>query len=132
MKMIKQGLLKTIKTTVVISALTVPFAAQAKDISVKITNLTNGIYFTPLLVSAHSPKVDFFDLGETASEHLQAMAEGGDLSGLIADANDYYAEVVENPAGGLLAPGASTMAKLEDIKRRNRYLSVTAMFSTGP
>jgi len=127
MKSIKQSLLKTIKTTLVISALTVPYAAQARDISVQITNLTNGIYFTPLLVSAHNKQVDFFDLGEAASDHLQAMAEGGDIFGLSADAKAYGADVSVDPAGGLLSPGATTTAELDDVKRKNRYLSITAM-----
>lgn len=127
MNSIKQSVLKTIKTTLVISALAVPFVAQAKDISVTITNLTNGIYFTPLFVSAHSQELDFFELGEVASEHLQAMAEGGDFSGLSEDAKEYDADVSEDPAGGLLAPGATATAELDDLSRKNKYLSVTAM-----
>ncbi len=117
----------TIKASLLIMSLTIPFAAQAKDISVKLTNLTNGLYFTPLLVSAHSKKVHFYKLGEAASESLQAMAEGGDISGLSADARNDHADVVENPAGGLLAPGQSTSAQFKQLKHKNKYLSVMAM-----
>ena len=117
----------SIKTSLLVATLALPLAAQAKDISVKITNLTNGLYFTPLFVSAHSKEVDFYELGEPASEELQAMAEGGNISGLSAVAGAYGADIVENPAGGLLAPGYSATAELNDIQKKNKYLSVTAM-----
>lgn len=123
----KHTLLKTITSTMMISALSIPVTALAKDISVKITNLTNGIYFTPLLVSAHDREVDFFELGEAASDELQAMAEGGDISGLSDDAEAHGAIVSNDPADGLLAPGATTTAELEDLRRNHKYLSVTAM-----
>ncbi len=94
----------------VITAL--PFAllsqsATAQTLDVKVTNLTQGIYFTPLLVSAHTEEAFLFRAGETASSQLQAMAEGGDISGLVSTqaANAYNQE---NPAGGLLAPAHST------------------------
>lgn len=117
----------TIKVSVLMMSLALPFTAQAKDISVTVTNLTNGLYFTPLLVTAHSKKVHFYQLGKPASMSLQAMAEGGDISGLSADARDYHADVVENPAAGLLAPGYSTTAQFKNVKHKNKYLSVMAM-----
>ena len=124
---INRTLSAAIKTSLIVTSLALPFTAQAKDISVKITNLSNGLYFTPLLVAAHSDEVDFYELGEPASDHLQAMAEGGNFTGLSADAKENGAVVVENPAVGLLAPGHSATAKLKGIKRHNNYLSVTAM-----
>ncbi len=57
---------------------------QARELTVEVTNLTNGITYTPLLVSAHNRQTDLFELSEPASASLQAMAEGGDLSGLVA------------------------------------------------
>ena len=39
------------------------------------------------------------------------MAEGGDLSGLVGDLEATGAVYVENPAGGLLAPGESATAE---------------------
>jgi len=59
--------------------------ATATDFSVEVTNLTGGIYFTPLLVTAHPEGNALFAAGDTASANLQAMAEGGDISGLVAD-----------------------------------------------
>ena len=93
MSFIKTTLSATIKTSLIVTSLALPFVSQARDITVTITNLTNGLYFTPLLVSAHSHDLDFYELGEPASAHLQAMAEGGDISGLSDDAHDAGADV---------------------------------------
>jgi len=103
-----------------------PLAMAGKQISVEITNLSNAIYFTPLLVSAHNRNTHVFQVGTTASSHLQAMAEGGDISGLVTDLDSIGANTVANPAEGLLAPGVTTTAKL-NINRHNRFLSIAAM-----
>ncbi len=104
----------------------VALPAQAREVRVTITNLTHGIYFTPLLVAAHGPGQHLFMAGSKASPELQAMAEGGDISGLAAQLAGTDALVVENPAGGLLAPGASTTLEL-DVHRKQRHLSLVAM-----
>ena len=86
--------------------------ANAADIDVKITNLTQGIYFTPLLVTAHSSDAMLYKLGEAAPPELQAMAEGGSLDGLVAIVDSIGADTMANPAGGLLAPASSTMTNI--------------------
>lgn len=107
------------------AALNAPMA-MAQGLDITITNLTNGIYFTPLLVSAHNNDVDLFEQGQAASVHLQAMAEGGDIAGLQSDLDSAAANTVANPAGGLLAPGASANAQL-NTSRGNKQLSVVGM-----
>jgi hypothetical protein len=102
--------------------------ASAAEFSLTVTNLTHGTWFTPLLVTLHDRHTDLFETGVPATAALQAMAEGGDISGLLAYANDRGADSVENPAGGLLAPGASATAVFSQTHRfRNRYLSIVAM-----
>ncbi len=100
--------------------------ADDKNVTVEITNLSNGLYYTPLLVSAHNRNTHLFQAGSAASANLQAMAEGGNLSGLIADLDAVGASSVANPAAGLLAPGESTTASVS-IRKGNRYLSIAAM-----
>lgn len=102
--------------------------AMASDryMSVEVINLTNAIYFTPLLVSAHNADTHMFQVGTAASTSLQAMAEGGDISGLDTDLAAMGANNVVNPAGGLMAPGATATATLM-VGRHNRYLSLVAM-----
>ncbi len=101
--------------------------AAARDIEVTVTNLTNGLHFTPLLIATHDDHTHLFQAGMTATSHLQAMAEGGDISGLASDVSAAMGTVVEDPAAGLLAPGASTTAMLDVHGRANRHLSVVAM-----
>ena len=102
-------------------------AAHAAQLDVEITNLTNGIWFTPFLVAAHPDGSQIFTVGQPASANLQAMAEGGDISGLSADLNGVGATIMENPAGGLLAPGMSAVASLDTDGTSNDLLTVVAM-----
>jgi hypothetical protein len=101
--------------------------ANAVDIDVQITNLSNGIYFTPFLVAAHPAGNNLFMAGQPASANLQAMAEGGSISGLSADVTALGATVVENPAGGLLAPATSTTFNMNTDGTSNDRLSIVAM-----
>ncbi len=102
--------------------------ASAAEFSVTVKNLTHGTWFTPLLITAHDRSTDLFETGQPASEALQAMAEGGDISGLLAYADGRGADSVANPGGGLLAPGAVVPDVFFDTDRsRNRYLSIVAM-----
>ena len=101
-------------------------SAHAADLSVKVTNLTHGIHYTPFLIAAHGPGTDLFEPGQAASQSLKQMAECGDISGLVNDLSAAGADIVENPAGGFLAPGASTTATLTTSGGNDR-LSLTAM-----
>jgi hypothetical protein len=84
----------------------------AADITVEIQNLSHGLYFTPIAAIAHTPDSDFFEVGETATTELQMMAEGGSLEGIITLANAVSADMISDPAGGLLAPTMSASADL--------------------
>lgn len=108
-------------TTVLASA-----PVLAENITVEVTNLTHAVYFTPLLVAAHNADTRMFQVGTSASISLQAMAEGGDIAALTTDLQAVGANIIANPAAGLLAPGASAVAAI-DATRRNRRLSVVAM-----
>ncbi len=102
-------------------------SAQATDFNVQITNLSNGISFTPFLVAAHPAGTNLFSAGQPASASLQAMAEGGDISGLVSDLQGIGAPIAENPAGGLLPPAMSTNVDLNTDGTSNVLLSVVAM-----
>jgi hypothetical protein len=98
----------------------------AADLTLTLTNLTNGTYFTPLLVSAHDDGVDLFKPGTTASDELVAMAEGGNINGLIALVGGEDADTIANPAGGLLAPGDTVTLSMTTVPERP-LLSLVAM-----
>ena len=60
-----------------------PMSASAQDMyQVKITNLTPGQSFTPFLLATHSMDVNMYLPGTQASDHLRAIAEMGDTSGM--------------------------------------------------
>lgn len=101
-------------------------AALAQMVDVKITNLTQGLYFTPLLVSAHASSAQLFNVGDAASTSLQMMAEGGDISGLVTLVSSVGGVSAENPAAGLLAPASSAMVADLDTGANDR-LSIVAM-----
>ena len=101
--------------------------ASATDFNVRIINLSNGIYYTPFLVAAHPAGTSIFTTGQPASANLQAMAEGGDISGLVTDLQALGATIAENPAGGLLAPASETDVDLNTDGTSNDVLSVVAM-----
>jgi len=95
------------KTLLAAVLLSVSQYGFAQNVDVEITNLTHGVYFTPILIAAHNPETSLFDVGSTASAELQAMAEGGDLAGLVADLDSLGAVSISNPANGLLGPATS-------------------------
>ncbi|KPH62928.1 spondin domain-containing protein [Pseudoalteromonas porphyrae] len=101
-------------------------SVMAAELELKLTNLTQGIHFTPILITAHNNEEHLFEVAMPASTALQTMAEGGNLDPLVAQATAAGSDMAANPAGGLLAPTTSTMTTLMTTDG-NDYLSVTAM-----
>lgn len=101
--------------------------ASAADLNVRIINLTNGLWYTPFLVAAHTDDSRVFTTGQPASASLQAMAEGGDIAGLVTDLDAIGATLAPNPAGGPLAPGMDTDVDINTDGTSNVRLSVVAM-----
>lgn len=98
----------------------------AANINITMTNLTKGMNFTPLFIAAHPSSTAPFTLGSAASLSLQKLAEGGDNSGLVTDFTAVSANIIENPAGGLLKAGKSTSTSIVTSKA-NTHLSIAAM-----
>lgn len=118
---------KFLNSALLLGVLFAGTAANAADINVRVVNLTNGMYLTPLLVAAHTDGSNLFVSGQPSSANLQAMAEGGDTAGLITDLQAIGATIADNPAGGLLAPAASTNVDMNTDGTSNTRLSVVAM-----
>lgn len=68
-----------------------------------------------------------FEPGQPASADLQAMAEGGDISGLEAAVEGEDDDTVVNPAAGLLEPGAAVTVDMNTDGTANPVLSLVAM-----
>ena len=118
---------KILYATALAASLAAAPAANAVDFDVEITNLSNAIYFTPFLVAAHPAGNNLFVAGQPASASLQAMAEGGSLDGLVTEVTTLGATIVENPAGGLLAPATSVSYSMNTDGTSNDRLSAVAM-----
>lgn len=101
--------------------------AQAAELEVHVQNLTQGIYFTPILVASHPTSTSLYEIGTEASPELQQMAEGGNLTGLAGivtlASGDVGEQEVEN---GLTAPAATRVFTLESSEE-NSVLSIAAM-----
>lgn len=101
--------------------------AQAAELEVHVQNLTQGIYFTPILVASHPASTSLYEIGTEASPELQQMAEGGNLTGLAGivtlASGDVGEQEVEN---GLTAPAATRVFTLESSEE-NSVLSIAAM-----
>lgn len=115
--------MKKIITAAIIAAST---QVNAQDLSITVTNLTHGMAFTPVLVAAHDATGNLFDVGASASANLQAMAEGGALTGLQSDLDAISA--THTSAGAPLMAGSSVALSLNtDAAPANTKLSVVAM-----
>jgi hypothetical protein len=100
--------------------------STAAELDIEVQNITHGMYFAPLLLSAHSADLHLFNLGEAATPEVQAMAEGGNISGLNDMAEAMGANNIANPAAGPLTPGMSASATLSTTDG-NVMLSITGM-----
>ena len=97
---------------------------SADEYSVSIQNLTGGMYFTPVIVAAHTPAARIFTAGTPASTELQSIAEGGDTAGMNDLLNSIGASI--DNGDGLLAPGATAEFTVES-SATNSVLSLASM-----
>ena len=81
--------------------------------SVSVVNLTAGQPFSPIAVIAHDSGYSAFEVGESVSEGLEILAEGGDNSTFLADAEADLAVITTVSAAGPLPPGATEMMMIE-------------------
>ncbi|MDH3519316.1 MAG: spondin domain-containing protein [Myxococcales bacterium] len=94
---------------------------------VRITNITQGQTFTPILAVTHAHDVRILELGAAASPELEALAEAGDtapLSDALRALGDAVGEITTSP--GLLAPGETRTIPIQPGPRARR-LSLAAM-----
>ena len=117
-------------TTAAVSGLLLSSATASADgnttYDVTITNITNAINFTPILVASHRKGISLYEPGSPASDELTAIAEGGDTAPLAAVlAADPRVADVQN-SGGLLEPGQSVTVTVS-ARRGARFISLASM-----
>ena len=116
--------MKNISQLLALGFLALPIASNAADLTIKVQNLTQGVYFTPVLAVAHNAETSLFKAGEVASVALQEMAEGGSLAGLIAHSESANANYAHTE--GLTAPGSQGEIVLMSTTD-NAFLSLVGM-----
>ncbi|PCJ14392.1 MAG: hypothetical protein COB04_15410, partial [Gammaproteobacteria bacterium] len=99
---------------------------DAENIDIQFINLTQGMHFTPVLFSVHDGATNLYALGAAASPEIQAMAEGGDISGLQAQVVAAGGSNIDDSAPGLLAPASSSEILGLDVDP-DSYLSIATM-----
>ncbi|MDJ0793561.1 MAG: spondin domain-containing protein [Woeseiaceae bacterium] len=83
---------------------------------VTVTNLTNGQPLSPIGVIAHADGYSVFSIGAAASVGLEELAEGGDNSVLLAEA-DADANVFATASGGApISPGGRETISIEVLQ----------------
>ena len=113
--------------SVVLSACTAMYGSKEnmmmRSVKVTITNVTPNAYLTPIMIVGHGMlETGMFTFGKVASEQLQAVAEGGNIAPIAMSFEN--AQVIENPANGLLGPGESVSVELDSSNTR---MSIIAM-----
>lgn len=128
------SMLRKTAGALLVSAMTVSspvFAAGGPSYHVTITNLTNAISFTPILVASHRRGVSIFELGAPASDDITAIAEGGDTSLLAATLGGDPRVVDIQSTGGLLGPGQSVTVIVSAGKGASRISLASMMLPTN-
>jgi len=106
------------------------FRRRSNSYEVTITNLTYNQVFSPSLVVSHRRSIQLFEAGQPASEGIAIMAEGGDVSAIVAsvdgDSRVRGAGVTEGP----LPPGQSTTITIP-ANGGNRISLVSMLVNTN-
>lgn len=110
---------------------TAAYSDGADLYQVTITNITNSINFTPILVTSHRKEIALFHLGSAASSDLTAIAEGGDTSGLAATLASNPDVIDIQSSGGLLAPGQSVTVTVSAAHGAKRISIASMMLPTN-
>ena len=83
---------------------------------ITVTNLTNGQPLSPIGVIAHADGYSVFSIGAAATAGLEQLAEGGDNSALLAEA-DADANVFATASGGApIGPGGRETISIEVLQ----------------
>lgn len=99
---------------------------------VRVTNLTQGVNFTPLLAATHKPSIRFYTLGFPASDALADLAEGGATAPLETWLQDQPANVFQTATtDGLLGPGESVVFMIESDDDHNRFSMAGMLLPTN-
>jgi hypothetical protein len=97
---------------------------------ITVFNLTNGQPLTPLGTVVHESGYMPWQLGEAVSVGLETLAESGDPSGFLTEADADAAVVMSaSSSGGPFGPGSSKMVSITVGHSASLQLSVASMLA---
>ncbi len=107
-----------------------PATEPMATFSVEVINITNAQPITPLAVIAHHENYSPWQLGSVASVGLERLAESGDPSAFIAEA-DASVDVLATASSinGPFGPGAAETVMITAMQASDLEISVTAMLA---
>ncbi|WP_455204418.1 spondin domain-containing protein [Kaarinaea lacus] len=97
---------------------------------IKVMNITHGQPLTPILVVAHQPDYHLWQVGNTASASLEALAEGGDTAPLLSEVQmDMNVAAVIASSSGPFGPGSMQSVTVETMPNASLQISVASMLA---
>lgn len=90
--------------------------------TVTVTNLTYAQPLSPLGVILHSDS-KMWMVGETSSQALEKLAEGGDNTDFIADSN----ALTSNSGDGVILPGSASIVEISTTDRNATFFTAATM-----
>jgi hypothetical protein len=106
-----------------------PFTGLPETVSyeVSVQNLTLSQPFSPVALVAHSNDYTIFSIGESASVGLEQLAEGGDPSAFISEAEANGAVVATGSADGILPPGSTEVMEINFRREESAGVQLSAV-----
>lgn len=83
-----------------------------KTFDVTVTNLTSAQPMSPLATVMHPDDYEVFGVGTAATEGVELLAEGGDNTKMLAEAEVAGEDIAVKSGSGLLLPGGSDSISL--------------------
>ena len=117
-----------LRSSIAVAALA--FATNAAHATViEVTVTTNGpVGLAPVFAAFHDGGYDIFDAGGTASAGLELLAEVGDASAIIGEANTAgYTNVAAFAPGGPFAPNGGTGSMIFTLDAGDTSFSLASM-----
>jgi len=107
-------------------AVTPPAPAMA-SIEVTITNLTNAQPISPVAAVLHANGYSSFAVGESAGLGLEMVAESGDNTEFLSEANAATETIISTSGAGVIPPGASETITFEVLESDVADLELSAL-----
>ena len=111
-----------------------PTPTPARDYQISILNLTAGQIFSPIALVAHDDSYRAFNIGDVSTVGLEVLAEGGDNTDFLAEANAETGVFLTVSGSGPVVPGATevlTFSVRDGLEVGMMLSTVTMLINTN-